>query len=118
MELLKVLLLLDTEDAGYTSVHIKNSREKQFISFDFRCPNCILCDNINLITFFFQNLRCSYNYLLRFSYFFRKIRRLNSLFFKMKSIDIFLESLRILFLYKGKSLYITLEKHLCLSYMA
>lgn len=45
MDLLNVLLLLDTEEAGPIIVHNKHSREKQFfIRFDFKCPNCFLLD--------------------------------------------------------------------------
>lgn len=73
MDLLKVLLLLDIEDAGYTSLHNKHSREKQFISFDLNAQIAFCLTNINSINHIFsQNLRCFYNCLLRFSYFFRK----------------------------------------------
>lgn len=87
---MNVLLLLDIEDARPTSVPNRHSRTEQFIDFEFIFPNCILLDKYNKSQFI-QKLRYSYSCSSRFVMF-RPIGGLNSMFFKMKSVDMFLES--------------------------
>lgn len=100
---MNVLLLLDIEHTRPTSVPNRRSRTKQFIGFEFIFPNCILLDKYNKSQFI-QKLRYSYGCSSKFVMF-RPIGGLNSMFFKVKSIDIFLESFENFFFCKKGSIY-------------